>query len=569
MISERIVNSDDISALLTLALENLDYDNESIVRYSFLIEEALLKWNESGLSEQELCFSRNDTRNDVRFTWQVRGESCDPFAIDLSTSDVDYITRMKDLLLSGVGNELKYKYKHGVNTITLSLPKKDHAGNLFKSNLKILAIPLCMQALMTAIATYVDSFMMGFLDVSAMSAVSQLSPYINTLSGILMACEIAATVVITKLWGKRDRQQMQYAQSIVMQLSLLISLVFWAGAFFAPRSIMSFYTDIPDLITYGVPYLRTVSFSFLITAAYRMYYCFMRIIGKAKACMLFSIYACILNVICNSIFIFGLFGIPKMGAHGAALSTTLSGLLQLILVIIYANKDKALHIDWIFTKYRHPVVMNYLTTVAPIFIQFAAWLIASNIIASAFGHMNADILAAYSILLIITSLTDCMNVGISTSGSVLIGNLLGKKKTERAWMGSRVLIKVSAKAALISILTMVLFCFVYTKLPVDLSEEAIRYLIYLNVIYAINTIFAYLNCAINKGTLYAGGEAKKILFIDTIVMWGIMVPVALASTYWVTIPALLLFFILKFDETLSFPYKFYRYRRKEWLTSKQ
>ncbi len=169
--------SDDISALLTLALETLDYENDLLVRYSFLIEEALLKWKESGLDEQELLFSRSDTKNDVNFSWEVAGPSCDPFAIDAATCETDCLSKMKDLLLSGVGNEIKYKYSKDTKTniITLSLPKQNHTERLFKQNLIHISIPLVLQSIMLAIATYVDSFMVGFLDVNAMSAVSQLS----------------------------------------------------------------------------------------------------------------------------------------------------------------------------------------------------------------------------------------------------------------------------------------------------------------------------------------------------------------------------------------------------------
>jgi len=558
--------SDDISELLNLALENLDYDNESTIRYSFLIEEALMKWKESGLSERELKFSRSDNKKDVLFTWEVEGEACDPFVIDAATSDTDCITRMKDMLLSGVGSEIRYKYKRGTNIITLCLPKTNHTESLFKQNLILLAIPLALQSLMATVATYVDSFMVGFLDVNAMSAVSQLSQFIITHSLLIMACETAATVIITKLWGKRDREQMGHTKSIALLVSMLISVFFWAASFFAPKTIMSFYTDIPELMPFGVSYLKTISFSFLITGAYRMYYCFMRITGQTKACMRFSIYACILNIICNSVFIFGLLGIPKLGAFGAALSTVLSALLQFILVLFLARKDANTRVNWFFSQFRSPVVGNFFNTYLPIAAQYIAWCIATNIIASAFGHMNADILAANSILVIITSLISSIKNGIASGGAIMIGDLLGKNKKEKAWKGSRVIVKMTVWSGLVSVGLTILFSLAYTMLPVNMSAEAIQYIYLLIVVYSVNLFFGYLNGIIIESTLYAGGEAKNILLIDSIIMWGILVPIAIAGTYFITIPAFLFLTLLKLDEPLSFPFKYQRYRCRKWLT---
>gem|GEM_PF-1716059 len=560
--------SDDISELLSLALETLGYENERIIHYSFLIEEALLKWKDSGLSERELLFSRADTRKNVEFVWEVVGEASNPFEIDPATSETDCVSRMKDLLLSGVGSEIRYSYKKGINIITLNLPKRNHTENLFQRNLTQMAIPLSFQALMACIATYVDSFMVGFLDVNAMSAVSQLSQFINTHIFLVIACETASTVVITQLWGKRDRTQMQHAKGIAIQLSLFISFVFWAGAFLFPKQIMSFYTDIPELMPYGVAYLKAISFSFLITAAYRMCYCYMRIVGKTKTCMLYSIYACILNVICNAVFIFGLFGIPKMGAYGAALSTTLSASLQLALVIVSAVKDRSQHVSWTYVRYNSPMARNFFATFFPIAAQFATWLLASNILASAFGHMNADILAANSILVIITSLIMCAATGVSSSCAIMIGSLLGKNHPDTTWRSAQIMMKIATRMAFLAVSLIVVLGLASLLLPLNMTAAAIRYTYILIAIYSVNVFFGFQNNIINNGALYAGGEAKSILFIDSIVMWGVMVPVALASIYWVEIPVALLFFILKFDETLSFPYKYYRYRCKAWLRNR-
>ena len=230
-IQNTLSESNDIANLLSLALENLGYSNERIIRYSFLIEEALLKWKNHGLSESQLCFSGIDRKDEKVFRWSIAGERCDPFSIDTDMVDTDPVVRMNDLLQSGVGAELKYKYRNGENTITLTLPVKDPEKRLFNRNLKSLAIPIGFQALIVAIASYIDSFMLGFLDSDAMSAVSQVAQFVLTQSLLITACEISATAIISKLWSNRDRKGLSSLIGVAMKVSFLLSSLFFIFTF--------------------------------------------------------------------------------------------------------------------------------------------------------------------------------------------------------------------------------------------------------------------------------------------------------------------------------------------------
>ena len=79
------------------------------------------------------------------------------------------------------------------------------------------------------------------------------------------------------------------------------------------------------------------------------------------------------NIIFNAIFIFGLLGVPAMGAAGAALGTLLARTIEVLIVVFYAVKmndvvkirwrdffvkDKALGKD--FFTYAFPVLLNEL-----------------------------------------------------------------------------------------------------------------------------------------------------------------------------------------------------------------
>lgn len=556
--------SNDVANLLSLALENLGYSNERIIRYSFLIEEALLKWKNHGLSDNLLSFIKIERKNRIVFRWSIAGERCDPFKIDTGVVDTDPVVRMNDLLQSGVGAELKYKYKYksGENIITLTLPVNDPEKQLFSKNLISLAIPIGFQALIVAIASYVDSFMLGFLDSDAMSAVSQVAQFVLAQSLLITACEISATAIISKVWSRRDRKGLAFVTGLAMKVSFLISSLFFILAFFLPGKVMEFYTDIPELAAYGTTYLRTLSFSFLATPVFRIMYCLMRTTGRAGKCLIYSIAGSVVNAALNAVFIFGLFGCPRLGVEGAAIATIASSLLQMTLAI-----SGFIKIDGISVNFHRSaeVSRDFLKRFFPMSAQFMIWCVASNIISATFGHMNSDIMAANSLITIVTGMVICLKTGAATGCGILMGGYLGKGDSDKAWKMSRVMLSTGVKWALLCAILLSVVVIAATFLPVDLSNDAKRYTYIITAICSVNVFFCFMNAIINQGALYVGNDTKSVLVIDTAVMWCILVPVAVAGTYFVNIPILLMIVILKFDEVLSFPLKYRRYLSAKWL----
>lgn len=561
-IQNTLSESNDIANLLSLALENLGYSNEWIIRYSFLIEEALLKWKNHGLAESQLCFSGIDRKDEKVFRWSIAGERCDPFSIDTDMVDTDPVVRMNDLLQSGVGAELKYKYRNGENIVTLTLPTKDPDRRLFNRNLTALAIPIGFQALIVAIASYIDSFMLGFLDSDAMSAVSQVAQFVLTQSLLITACEISATAIISKLWSNRDRKGLSSLIGVAMKVSFLLSSLFFILSFFLPDKVMAFYTDIPELAAYGTTYLRIVSFSFLACPVFRVMYSLMRATGRAGKCLLYSIAGSTVNVILNAVFIFGLAGCPRLGVTGAAIATVASSLLQLILAIAGIVRIDGIHIS---LHRSADVSKDFMKRFIPMCAQFMIWCVATNIISAAFGHMNSDIMAANSLITIVTGMVTCLKTGVATGCGILMGGYLGKGDSDRTWKMSRVMLSTGAKWAVLCAVLLSVTVIAATFLPIDLSNDAKRYTYFLIAICSVNIFFSFMNAIINQGALYAGNDTKSVLLIDTAVMWCILVPVAVAGTYFVTIPVIIMLVVLRIDEVLSFPLKYRRYLSARWL----
>ncbi len=122
----------------------------------------------------------------------------------------------------------------------------------------------------------------------------------------------------------------------------------------------------------GIPYLKIVSPSYLFTSVSQIYLCMMKNSGRTMKSTAYGSISVVLNIILNAALIFGLLGFPNMGIAGAALATTISRAVELLLVLLENRKKDAVRIRWKymamdqrrlkkdFYRYTVPVLANEL-----------------------------------------------------------------------------------------------------------------------------------------------------------------------------------------------------------------
>lgn len=564
-------DSHEVQDYLRVILESLNYSKDSIIRYTFLLEEALIRWREVFPPDSKLFLSCRKSAGDVRLSLSIEGEKTDPFRIQNGNPEEESfvkpeIERMKDLLLSGIGSEFRFSYKAGRNTILGTFPQKNVEDALFKKNLLLLTIPFVLQTLLTSIANYTDAFMLSFLDTSSMSAVSLSTEFCSIFNLLMISVTGALVALVSQLWGKRDRESIRCISGLAMKTALMIACLFFIIAFFFPGPVMSFFTDVEAVKIAGIQYLRIIAPSFFFIAIYTVLSGCFNIMGNAGTALKIGIFGCILNVIANYIFIFGVPGIPSLGVKGAALATFVSQLSLCIGCLIYHQK---MHVSSFCFFMKQPFRSNirnmFFRQLAPISGSFMVWKAASIIIVRVYGHLGPDILAAYSVIVILDSLVGSVKAGMGKASGVLIGSSLGKNRLEEALRNSRRSIQLGSVICLVCMGIYYLCGFGLKFLPTDLSDTAKTCLDSMILVYGINLFFAGLNAILLDGGIRAGGDTKAVLIIDMAVMWGILVPLALLGENVLKIPVLLLALILKSDEIISFPAKLYRYRQKKWL----
>ena len=436
----------------------------------------------------------------------------------------------------------------------------------FYRKLFALVLPLALQNLMTALVSASDALMLGLLDQSSLSSVSLATQVQFVLNLFYAALTIGATVLAAQYWGKGDKEAVERVLAIALKGSMAVSLVFFLAAFFCPQFLMQIFTDNPELIRLGLPYLRIVSWSYLFMGVSQIYLCIMKNSGRTMRSTAYGSSAVVLNLLLNTLLIFGLLGFPKMEIAGAALATTVSRAVELGLVLLENRKKDQVRIRMKYLREGSPVLRkDFVRYTSPVMANELVWGCGFTMFSVIMGHLGSDAVAANSIANIVKNIIACMCLGIGTGSGILVGNELGRGALDRAREYGGRLCRIAVAAGAVSGAVLLVCSPLVQLLAVSLSEQAHEYLRVMLMICAYYMVGKAVNSTVVAGIFCAGGDTKFGLLCDAVTMWVIIVPVGMLAAFVWKLPVLTVYFLLNLDEFVKLPAVYRHYKKYLWV----
>jgi len=294
----------------------------------------------------------------------------------------------------------------------------------FYTKLRRLGVPIALQSLMLAAVAAGDAIMLGRVTQNSMAAVSLATQIQFVQNMILSAVTAGGAILGAQYWGKGDTRTINDIFLMMLKLAGIPSLLFCLGCLLVPNALMLVFTHDPELIAIGAGYLRIAGWSYLLTGISQCYLTVMKVTDHADSTAWVSSLAVALNIILNAVFIFGLMGLPAMGANGAALATLLARVTELAIVLVFLLRvDRKLRVrpaDFLHTD--RQIVRDAVRYASPVVLNEIFWTSASMLVASVFGHMGREVVAANSICSVLFQLSQAAIFGLSSSASTIIGN---------------------------------------------------------------------------------------------------------------------------------------------------
>ncbi len=437
----------------------------------------------------------------------------------------------------------------------------------FLKSLFILVIPIVIQNLITSAVSMADVIMLGRVDQTSLSASSLAAQVQFLLNIVYFGLDSALTILASQYWGKKDTKVISKILGIGLIICMSLSTVATVLALLVPESVIKIWTNDVELQRAGAEYLRYVAASYFFAGISRPYLSIMKSCERVKLSMAVSMVTMGLNVFLNAILIFGLFGMPAMGIIGAALATSISRGIELVICLADFFKQKIIP-KALGNMFSIPRVLlsDFVRYSLPAFMNDALWGLAFNMNSIIMGHLGSDIVAANSVVTVARDLVTTVGFGISAAAAILLGKEIGSGDLKLARSDASSILKVSFIASVLQ--GIVLFIAMpYIPNLVKISDTAKNYLTVMLIISTVYQMGQIINTVLIASLFRCGGNSKYGLVLDIISMWGVAVPLGLISAFVLKLPPIIVYAITCTDEFIKMPFAIHHYKKGNWINN--
>jgi len=213
--------------------------------------------------------------------------------------------------------------------------KKDlTTGSVFK-NIVYFSLPYMLSYFLQTLYGMADLFIVGrFNATQSITAVSIGSQVMHMLTVMIVGLAMGTTVTVGRAVGERQNEKAGRAVGNTVTVFLAGSAVLTAVLLCLVKPIVSVMSTPAEAVEETRAYLTICFIGIPFITAYNIISSIFRGLGDSKSPMYFIAVACAFNIALDYLFI----GYFKMGAAGAALGTTLSQTVSVIVSLVAMKK---------------------------------------------------------------------------------------------------------------------------------------------------------------------------------------------------------------------------------------
>jgi len=273
-----------------------------------------------------------------------------------------------------------------------------------------------------------------------------------------------------------------------------------------------------------------------------------------------------LKTLLNYGLILGHFGLPEMGAQGAAISTVVARLVEfsaLILVVYWRKLPPAAKISELLS-FNKAFLGRVLKTSLPVLVNETMWSLGITTYNMVYGRIGTDAIAAVNIAATIENLAFVIFIGIADATGIMIGNRIGANEEHKAFGYARQTLIISTIGAILIGLVILAgsdFILSFYKLSEQSLTNAHNILRVIGLMMWIRVS----NLTLIVGVLRAGGDTRFSMFLDAGTVWLVGVPLAVISGLVLHLPVYIVYMIIMIEEAVKYMVALYRFFSRRWI----
>lgn len=436
----------------------------------------------------------------------------------------------------------------------------------FYRTLFSMLIVVALQNVVTYSVNMVDNIMLGRLSQEALSGAATVNQIFFMVDQFALSIGNTLVAIAAQYWGQKKLQPIRTLTGIALKLGLIVSAVIIAICAFFPDQVLRIFTNSPEIIAEGKQYLFIIMWTFALFIVSNILMAALRAVGTVKIAFYTSVVSLCINAFGNYVLIYGKMGFPQLGIRGAAISTLIARIAELLIVVIYIAKvDKKLdlfHRD--LFKFNRDLKRDYTKVYIPIMISQVLWGVSVPMQTAILGHLSADAIAANSVATTFYQYLKVVVLAMSATSAVLIGNAIGRGNMREIKQEARTISVIDVAVGICLGLLLIALRKPLLSLY-NLDATATDLALTLIVLMGFIMMTMSYQMPVSFGLIQGGGDAKFTMKMNMISTWCIVMPLSFMAAFWWKLPVPLVVLVIQSDQIFKCLPTFIHFRKYTWM----
>lgn len=389
-----------------------------------------------------------------------------------------------------------------------------------------LALPIVGGMVSQNVLNLVDTAMVGTLGDQALAAVSTAS-FVNFMCiSAITGLSAGVQTLSARRYGASDpvlAPPLNAGLLVAAVVGFPMTVALWLAA----PAIYLWVNDDPQVVEHAVPYLRARLLSLVAVGANFAFRGFWNGVDKSRLYMSTLVVMHAVNIVLSYALIFGVGGLPELGAEGAGLGTALATWLGTAIYLAMGVRHAPGFLAGLPSRTDMATLLRQTLPASVQQLMFATGLTALFAI---IGQVGTREVAAAGVLLNLSLVAFLPTMALGMAAASLVSQCLGAGKPDEAARWGWDVVKVGVVVTLLLGVPMwlvpdqVLAPFLHDPATRAVAIPALRLVGGTIALDAVGTVLMQ--------ALVGAGAPKRVLLVSVVSQWGFFLPAAWVVGPW-------------------------------------
>lgn len=295
-----------------------------------------------------------------------------------------------------------------------------------------MSIPIFIEMFLQLLVGNIDQVMISQYSEGSVAAVGNANQIINIVIIFLNVMCIATTILVSQYIGSGNRKKISEVCTVSLSFIVFISAVISGILILFSRQIFTILNVPAEILDETCTYIKIIGGFIVIQGLYLTIASALRSYNLMNDVMIASVIMNVLNIAGNAVLINGLFGVPRLGIVGAAISTNISKFAGLIIVIIILIRKTEARVK---LKYLKPFPKETLKKMLYIGLPTAgeelSYSFSQMVILMFINLFGTAVIATKVYASMLANVAYVYTISISAATQIVIGYFIGADRIDK------------------------------------------------------------------------------------------------------------------------------------------